>query len=325
MNHRIQMAINVYALNHCLTAIALGKYIRREDAHEIVRVLYKKVLCYGTWDEINEFHERYQQHDNDDRKGSEIFMFWMDIATYITGIKAPLEESLHLSQLLDMHLMYISYFATAEAFNDKKAAEKAHLASVAELEKFTKTISKVKESAIDEFTEEAVLLGDIKKVEEAITVGADVNARDRRGHTLLHIAVERGNKEIAELLIAKGADVNPKNANIEFDGATYEVNGAPLNAAAERGNKEIAELLIAKGADVNPKTVIGGTPLYNAAGHGHKAVVELLIAKGADVNAKDGGGKTPLDMAVLSSHPQTVAPLRNHGGKTGAELKAEEK
>jgi hypothetical protein len=146
MNRRIEMAINVYALNSCLTAIALGNYIRREDSHEFVRVLYKKVLCYGTWDEINVFHERYEEHDNDDRMGSEIFMFWTDITTYITGIKAPLKESFHLSQCLGRYLMYISFIATSEAFNDKKAAERAHLAYDAELEKLTKAIPKVNKS-----------------------------------------------------------------------------------------------------------------------------------------------------------------------------------
>lgn len=146
MNRRIEMAINVYALNSCLTAIALGNYIRREDSYEFVRVLYKKVLCYGTWDEINVFQERYEEHDNDDRMGSEIFMFWTDITTYITGIKAPLKESLHLSKCLDKYLKYISFIVTSKAFNDKKATERAILAYEAELEKLTKVISKVKKS-----------------------------------------------------------------------------------------------------------------------------------------------------------------------------------
>ena len=54
-----------------------------------------------------------------------------------------------------------------------------------------------------------------------------------------------------------------------------------------------------------------------------RASPELLIAKGADVNAKDKKDFTPLDGA--KNKPETADLLRKHGGKTGEELKAEEK
>ena len=57
--------------------------------------------------------------------------------------------------------------------------------------------------------------------------------------------------------------------------------------------------------------------------------VKQHIAAGADVNAKNEDGKTPLDRAtgllVLGRNAETVDLLRKHGGKTGAELKAEGK
>ena len=122
-----------------------------------------------------------------------------------------------------------------------------------------------------------------------------------------HRAAQKGHKEITELLIAKGADVNAK----EEDGWT------PLHYAVYEGYKEIAELLIAKGADVNAKEEDGWTPLHDAA---TKEIAELLIDNGADVNAKDGTGSTALDTAEEA----TANLLRKHGGKTGEELKAEE-
>jgi len=143
-----------------------------------------------------------------------------------------------------------------------------------------------------------------------LAAGTDVNAKDDVGMTPLHRATYQGYKEIAELLIAKGADVNAKGG----------VNGGtPLHWAAEEGHKETAELLIVKGADVNAKNRGGGTPLHHAARKGHKEIVELLLAKGANVNAKNNYGNTPLDLAS----GETADLLRKHGGKTAEELKAE--
>ena len=49
----------------------------------------------------------------------------------------------------------------------------------------------------------------------------------------MHIAAGEGHKEIAELLIEKGADVNAKN----------ERSWTPLHIAARSGHEEIADLL----------------------------------------------------------------------------------
>jgi ankyrin repeat protein len=127
------------------------------------------------------------------------------------------------------------------------------------------------------------------------------------------MAAEDGNIEVVKQHIAAGTDVNAK-----------EEDGTPLHYAAWNGHKEVVELLIAAGTDVNAKEE-DGTPLHYAAWNGHKEVVELLIAAGADVNAKDDDGETPLDWAIDDKQTATADLLRKHGGKTGAELKAEGK
>ena len=161
-----------------------------------------------------------------------------------------------------------------------------------------------------------------------ISKGADVNAKDKSGWTPLALATiySVGHKEIVELLIAEGADVNVKG----------DRDATPLHGAASRGHKQIAELLIAKGADVNAKAFGDATPLFYAISGGQKEIAELLIAKGADVNAKrvDYGtpleqarrGRietgTPLDVAESMKNRNVIAALlRKHGGKTGEELK----
>ena len=129
----------------------------------------------------------------------------------------------------------------------------------------------------------------------------------------IHKAVEEGNIEAVKKFLAAGIDVNAK---------AFITGSTPLHIAA---TKEVVELLIAKGADVNAKDKYDMTPLHPAAGRGHKEVVELLIAKGADVNARDEDGDTPLDWADRRNQTATTALLREHGGKTGEELKTEGK
>jgi hypothetical protein len=150
-----------------------------------------------------------------------------------------------------------------------------------------------------------------------IANGADVNAKDDDGENPLHQAADNGRKEIIELLITKGADVSAKS----------DRGWTPLHQAADNGHKEVVELLIDKGADVNAMSDIGRTPLYWAADSGYKEIIELLIAKGADVNAKTNDEKTLLDMANNPNKPNKnkkfIADLlRKHGAKTAEELKA---
>jgi ankyrin repeat protein len=78
-----------------------------------------------------------------------------------------------------------------------------------------------------------------------------INTKDKDGLTLLHVAVVQGHMDVAELLIAKGADVNARD----------EIGDTPLHKATIYRHKDVAELLIAKGADVNAKANNGGTPL----------------------------------------------------------------
>ncbi|MEE2943426.1 MAG: ankyrin repeat domain-containing protein, partial [Verrucomicrobiota bacterium] len=77
---------------------------------------------------------------------------------------------------------------------------------------------------------EAVEAGNIEAVKQAIAAGKDVNSEDECcGATPLHYATRWGRKEIAELLIAKGADVNAKAkyGDTPLHGAIY-ANGTYL-------------------------------------------------------------------------------------------------
>jgi len=117
-------------------------------------------------------------------------------------------------------------------------------------------------------------------------------------------------KQVAEFLIAKGANVNAKNRG----------GWTPLHLAAGSWQKDLAELLIVQGADVNAKDNGGWTPLHRAVERRDQEMVELLIAKGAEVNAEDNKGRTPLDLVTAGRRGQEVRDsLRKYGGRSGKE------
>ena len=143
----------------------------------------------------------------------------------------------------------------------------------------------------------------------------------------IHDAAKKGNIEAVKQHLAAGTDVNGND----------KYGSTPLLLAVINSHKgktsmvttiyvDIVELLIAKGADVNAKgDQFGNTSLHFAAGGGHKEIVELLIANGADVNFTNPFNLTALDQASMLNFTETIDLLRKHGGKTGEELKAEEK
>jgi len=119
---------------------------------------------------------------------------------------------------------------------------------------------------------DAAVEGNIEAVKQHLAAGTDVNARGADGVTALLYAALKGHKEIAELLIANGADVDAKKAK---DGVT------PLHVAAASGHTEVVELLIANGADVNAQGVGGMTPLIWAENVNQKETAALLRKHGA--------------------------------------------
>ena len=159
--------------------------------------------------------------------------------------------------------------------------------------------------------------GSLQQIKDAIKKGANVNAKDDAGRTvLMQVAyVENSNLEVITALIKAGADVNAK------DKGGY----TPLMSAASHYNATAITVLIKAGADVNAKDNGGQTPLMRAAAKNPSPeVITAFIEAGADVNAKDNGGQTPLVLALHNSehyNPEVIKLLI----KSGADVNVNEK
>jgi hypothetical protein len=115
------------------------------------------------------------------------------------------------------------------------------------------------------------------------------NCIDQKGLTPLHLAVKYQNKDLLEMLLDNGANINVKS----ITGMT------PLHLAAlDNENKGIFEMLLDKGADVNVKTTTGLTPLHLTARNRNEKFSKMLLDKGANINVQSSDGSTPFMLVV---------------------------
>nr|XP_056721279.1 rabankyrin-5 [Euleptes europaea] len=146
---------------------------------------------------------------------------------------------------------------------------------------------------------------------------ADVDMVDKRGWSLLHKAIQRGDKFAAHFLVKNGARVNA---------ATLGDQETPLHLVASYNPKkhtpdvmaemaQIAECLLKAGANPNMQDIQGRTPLHaSIIVKNDQVFSQLLQCKQLDLELKDHEGSTALWLAVqyitVSSDP-SVNPFED--------------
>lgn len=149
---------------------------------------------------------------------------------------------------------------------------------------------------------DAAMRGDQGSVRALLQQGADVNAAQGDGMTALHWAADRGDLEMARMLVYAGAGLEAVTRMAEY---------TPLHLASRAGHGAVVRALLEAGSDPAAPTGSGGaTPLHLAAAAGDAEAVAALIEHGADVDAREErAGQTPLIFAAAQNRVETIRAL----------------
>lgn len=171
---------------------------------------------------------------------------------------------------------------------------------------------------------------DLARLDELISLGANVNVQDADGVAPLHRVARDGDLEWTKLLLERYADPNLPT------GAGWTA----LQLAVRNGHVKVTELLLSYGARPNTKTPDGRTPLHMAVAKNKPELIELLLANwtsrtsgaeggldtgnasstgGTDIEERDGRGRTVLHIAVEQGLNDTVPMLLGRGASINAQ------
>lgn len=120
-----------------------------------------------------------------------------------------------------------------------------------------------------------------------------VEVRNGQDESPLMIAALKGQLDMVQALIAKGADVN-------------KPGWAPLHYAATSNQLAIMNLLLDNHAYIDAESPNGTTPLMMAAFYGSSSAVKLLLEAGADPLLKNEQGLSAIDFAQRAKRQESA-------------------
>ncbi|WP_077003282.1 ankyrin repeat domain-containing protein [Variovorax sp. KK3] len=191
---------------------------------------------------------------------------------------------------------------------------------------------------------QAAWRGDVARLKTLIASNADLEARDGRGRTALHVATHARQREAIRLLAQAGAKLDVLEddrydavtiASVADDPATLALllslgasprqttsryDGTALIAAAHLGHDEVVRRLIAAGAPLDHVNNLHWTALIESivlgdGGPRHQRTLVALVDAGASLRLADRQGNTPLQLAKARGYTAMIDKLKAAGAK----------
>lgn len=153
----------------------------------------------------------------------------------------------------------------------------------------------------------AAVRGDADIVEALLDAGADIDLGGSNGRSALITALLSNQYQIAQVLIARGADVNQSETNPGRSPLQLVIDEAP--------SLEAMTMLLDAGAFIDQKDNRGETALASAAFMNRPEAAELLIERGATVNITNTQGISPLAWAERQGNAAIVDILAQAGAR----------
>ena len=135
---------------------------------------------------------------------------------------------------------------------------------------------------------------DIDTIQFFLERGADADAVDNNHLTLLHEVSYNGNVNAAQLLLEHGANINARNK--EGHTPLHRVL-ADLDDDMGTHHFDTIQFLLEHGANVDALDDAQSTPLHVASEYGSAKATRLLLEHGANVYLQNNEGHTPSQVA----------------------------
>ncbi|XP_024660551.1 uncharacterized protein LOC101484410 isoform X2 [Maylandia zebra] len=149
---------------------------------------------------------------------------------------------------------------------------------------------------------------DLQLLDRAISDGADPNASDRYGQTVLHEISRAWSVDVMRFFLDRGSDLlRPDQFGV-----------TALHVASALDYQDMVQFLLDRKADPEARTFLDKqTPLHYAAKNDAVGSIRLLLQAGASISCTDYKRRTPLQLAANAERSDAARVLLELGAEAG--------